>query len=192
MISSVSRPVRRMLAVAILLALVFCVWSIVVVPLNDYISGTEADVQRLQSALGHGSATDQELAALQRQVAALRQQHDKIGGLILGVNESIATAQMQTRVKEAAEAAGGELQSIGVLPLHDEGPYRRITVEGQMMTTLPVAQRVVYELEAASPYLFFDRVEIHSRLSTLDAAHAGQNPTLDVHFEVSGYMRRST
>lgn len=189
---SLSRPIRRLLAVALLLVLVLGVWSLVIAPLREYVAGTETDITRLQAALARGAASDQELAPLQAEVAALKQHHDDIGGFIQGTNESIAAAQLQTRVVAAAEAAGGELQSVQTLPLRDDGRYRRITVQAEMTTTLPIVQRIVYALEATTPYLFFDKLEINSRLSTLDAAHAGQNPTLDLRFEVSGYMRRKT
>ena len=57
------------------------------------------------------------------------------------------------------------------------------------MAPLAAVQGTVYVLEATAPYLFFDRIEVNSRLATLAAANADANPVLDVHFDLSGFMR---
>jgi len=189
MTMSLSLPVRRLLAVALLLALLSFVWSAMIEPVIGYMVAKQAEIRRLETVLTHGGFSEQDADALQAQVAAMKQRHDTVGGFIQGNNIPIAMAQLQDRLGKTVATAGGEVRSTQVLPARDEGDYRRITLRGQIMAPLAAVQGTIYALESSSPYLFFDRVEINSRLSTLEAANADANPVLDVHFDLSGFMR---
>jgi general secretion pathway protein M len=189
MIMSLSLPVRRLLAVALLVALLSFAWSAVIEPLIDYVAAKQAEIRRLEAVLAHGGFSEHDIDALQAEMAAMKQRRDTVGGFIEGSNISIAAAQLQDRLGKTVAAAGGEVRSTQILPARDEGDYRRITLRGQIMAPLAAVQGTVYVLEATAPYLFFDRIEVNSRLSTLAAANADANPVLDVHFDLSGFMR---
>ena len=52
-------------------------------------------------------------------------------------------------------------------------------------------QRVFYDLESATPFLFLDNVEIRSRPARR-ASGPEDDPILEVRFDLYGYMRRAT
>jgi hypothetical protein len=65
-----------------------------------------------------------------------------------------------------------------------------------MRATLAQTVEILYLLETGNPYLFIDSVSIRSRASLHHsinrAAPALRPPSLDVQFELSGYLRGGT
>jgi general secretion pathway protein M len=187
-----SLSVRRLLAVALLLATVLLAWSGLVAPLLDSYAEATSSVERLQQAVERSRMTGRDLAALQAELAELRARQSSADGFLSGANESIAAAQLQVRLKAAVDRAGGDLRSTQILASRDEGRFRRITVRGQMLLRTSALQRIIYELEAASPYLFLDNVEIRARGEPggRDRA-AAEDPPLDIRLDLSSYVRKA-
>lgn len=188
-----SLPVRRLLAVALLLATVLLAWSGLVGPLLDSHAEAKVTIERLRLAVGRSREAGREVAALQAELAGLRGRQPSAGGFLPGANESVAAAQLQARLKAAVDRAGGDLRSTQILASRDEGRFRRITVRGQMLLRTSALQRMVHELEAASPYLFLDNVEIRVRDAPgdRDGAAAIEDPPLDIRLDLSGYVRKA-
>jgi general secretion pathway protein M len=186
----ISLPLRRALALAILLALVSVAFSGIVQPLLDDYRETRASVDRLEATLQRGHAGERERAQLQTELAALRKRQSSTGGVLQGTNESIAAAQLQDRLKASIEGAKGELKSTQMLPARDDGKFRRITVRAQVSLKMAALQRALYDVESAAPFLFLDNVSIRVRSSPRDRDQAAQDPVLDVSFDLSGYIRR--
>ena len=57
-----------------------------------------------------------------------------------------------------------------------------------MVSTLGAVQRVLYDLEASSPYLFVDNLYLRARPAERRAESADSDPILDVRFDVYGYL----
>jgi general secretion pathway protein M len=190
--ASLSPPLRRLLAVALLIAVASLIWSALISPVATDYTEAQATIERMQSALDRKPAAEREIALLRTELADLKRRQLSDAGFIEGANESIAAAQLQSRVKTAVDSVKGELRSTQSLPARDDGKYRRITVRGQVLLTTAGLQRVLYDLENAWPYLFLDNVEIKAQPFARDRDVAPQDPTLEIRFDVSGLMRRPT
>jgi general secretion pathway protein M len=190
MTGQVSLPLRRTLAVAILLALVSVVLSGIVQPLLDNYRESKASVDRLEAAMQRSHAGDRDIAQVQAELTALKRRQSSTGGFLQGSNESIATAQLQDRLKTSVEGAKGELRSTQILPSRDDGKFRRITVRAQISLTTAALQRALYDVESSSPFLFLDNVIVRVRSVSQDRNKVVQDPILDVSFDLSGYIRR--
>lgn len=191
----VSLPIRRALAIAILLALVSVVLSGIIQPLLDDYREAKASVDRLEAAVQRSHVSDRDVARVQAELAVLKKRQASAGGFLQGTNESIAAAQLQDRLKTSVEGAKGELRSTQSLPSRDDGNFRRVTVRAQISLSLAALQRAFYDLESSSPFLFLDNVIIRARSVPQDRNKVaqdpvGQDPVLDVSFDLSGYMRR--
>jgi hypothetical protein len=184
-----SPGVRRAAALALLVAVLFLGWSAAVEPLLESYQEAQATIQRLRPAIERGGA-EGDLADLKDKVDRLKSQRNEATGLLASGNESIAAAQLQARLKTITDSAKGELKSTQILAPRDDGNFRRITIRGQIAGSLAAVQRILYELESSSPYLFLDNVEIRVATGpargTADAAATG----LDLRLDVSGYLRR--
>jgi len=133
-----------------------------------------------------------DLAPRQAELAALKQRQSAQDGFLQGANDTLVAAQIQNRIKSLADATKGELRSTQVLPSQDEGKLRRITVRGQMSTSLTGALRVFHGLESASPLLFIDNVDMRARPAQLrDRTAAVNTDVIDLTFDVYGYTHAS-
>jgi general secretion pathway protein M len=185
---ALSPGISRALAIAILVAFVALIFSWVVAPLWDSYSEAHSETERLASALARANGAGPSLSALRAELAELNKGHGSTVGFLPAANESLAAAELQGKLKAAVDAVRGELRSVQTLPAKDEGPFRRVSISGQIAVTLPALQRVLYGLETATPLLFLDNVEIRAR--PVRAGHETEAPMLDVRFDVSAYMRR--
>lgn len=194
---ALSRPVRRIVAVGLLAAVILLLWRAVVAPLvNGYADDLET-IARLQQSLSRASDQQQTIAGLERELQRLKKNPEAAAGLLAGTNPSIVAAQLQQRLRVLVDRSHGELRRAQVLAATDVGNFRRIAVRADLVLSLAGLQQVIYDLEAASPYLFVDNLDVKHHQSEQDrdqpeqdSAHPDQR--LDVNLDLSGYMRRSS
>jgi general secretion pathway protein M len=187
-----SPPVSRGLAVAILIGVVAGLYYGIVRPIVDNYGTTRTSIDQLQDTLMRYQRAARDLAPRQAELAALKQRQSAQDGFLQGANDTLVAAQIQNRIKALADATKGELRSTQVLPSQDEGKLRRITVRGQMSTTLSGALRVFHGLESVSPLLFIDNVDMRARPAQLrDRSAAVNTDVIDLQFDVYGYTHAS-
>lgn len=180
----------RLLAVLILLSGIALLYLAAVAPLIADYRATRESIDDMQAAIERFRQVAAELPQRRAQLAALRQRQAASEGFLQGVNEALVAAQIQNRVKALVEAAHGELKSTQVLPVQEEGKYRRLTIRAQMALDIAAAQRVLYGIETASPLLFLDNLDIRARVVDRRRERGGgEELALDIRFDVYGYMR---
>ncbi len=181
----------RVLALALLGGFVLFGLFGVILPLLDAYYQARNSAEQNEAAIEHIRQGARSLAELQAELARLKEQQASAIGLMQSANASLAAADLQNRIKLSVEAAHGELRSTQILPARDEGGFRRISIRGQIAVNTAALQRVFYELESSSPFLFLDNVEIHARPARR-AGSAEDDPVLEVRFDLYGYLRRAT
>jgi general secretion pathway protein M len=180
----------RALAVAILLALLGIAYLGVVQPLLDDYASTRQSIDDTRAAIARYHRVAAELASRRTILAELSQRISANDGFLQGTNDALVAAQIQNRMKSLIESVRGELKSTQVLPVQEDGKYRRVIVRGQMALNLAAAQRVFYGIETASPLLFLDNIDMRARYNERQRERAGSEEwLLDIQFDVYGYVR---
>jgi len=188
-VRSLPPAASRPLAVLILLGAIGLVYLGALEPLlDDYRTTSEAIADR-QAAIARFRRVAAELPQRRAELATLRQRQAASVGFLEGTNDALIAAQIQNRIKALVEAARGELKSTQVLPVQEEGKYRRITIRVQMMLDTEAAQSVLYGVETASPLLFLDNLDMRAHIGADRHRETAQDPPLDVRLDVYGYMR---
>jgi general secretion pathway protein M len=187
---ALSPTFRRILALAILALLLLLGASAVAWVAGEY-DASQGAQRELQASAERHRQTDAKLAELQAQLAQLKLHQASAVGFLQSSNESLAAAELQSRIKSSVEAAHGELRSTQILPGRDESGFHRVAIRGQIVVDMVALQRMFYELEASAPFLFIDNVEVRARATSRQRVQ-GENPQLDVRFDLSGYLRRTT
>lgn len=104
---------------------------------------------------------------------------------------ALASAELQTQIKQAVGDAGGELTSTQVIPERSEEKFSRIAVKVRMNGSTDVLRQVLHTFESAKPYLFIENLNI--RPIRMPRNPAAKNPAipdkLSVDFDVVGYMQ---
>lgn len=185
----VSPPMQRVAALAILGTLIAAVAIGVVAPLASAYVEAQRTVAQDRTAIAHAELSGLDATALKAELARLRSQAGPPPGTLQSVNESLAAAELQRRLKGAIEAAHGELRSMQPLPARADGTFRRVTVRGQATLKIAGLRQAFYDLESNSPLLFIDNVEVTARPDQSGHPGAAEDPGLDVRFDLYGYMK---
>jgi general secretion pathway protein M len=182
---------RRAVALIILVMFPLLGYIGVAEPLMEKYRTARATAERLASALARTDRGDDDVTALEAELAKLKARRPDAVEFLQSANDALAAAELQNRIKSAVEAAQGELRSTQILPVREEGSFRQVAVRGQMVVKLKALQRIFYQFESASPLLFLDNLEIRARGAQRNRG-VGDDPLLEVRFDLYGYLRRST
>ena len=157
---------------------------------------------------GYGERIDEQEFKLQklRKIAAekdywlnrleeIKKQGETEGRLISRDTAALASADLQTRIKEAVNQAGGELISTQVIPEHKEEQFTRVAVKLRMTGSTQVLRDVLHSFESGHPILFVENLNIRP-IRNVQPQMPGRKPgkvadKLSVDFDVVGYMRGS-
>jgi general secretion pathway protein M len=192
-LAQASPALRRIVAVGVLLALIFAIVLWVALPVWESYSDAEASASELEMALRKLDSAGPNPAALEIELRKLKSKRAAAPGLLTGPSDALASAELQHRLKTVADAVRGTFRSAQALPARDEGPYRRVAVRAQMSVKLGELVRILHDLESSSPYLFIDQMSVRvlTPLQSEKSAQAeGQEPDLDVTFDIYGYVRK--
>jgi len=189
--TSMSKGVKRAAALALLFLVLWLAWIAVVSPVisayretNERIASTSERLNRFQGISNNYPALKQQIEDLVRQTA-------KSGIYLAGNTDSLAAANLQEGVSGTIERNGGTLRSVQILPVTDDGDFRKVTVRVQMTATLPAFTRILYSLEADKPFVFIDNLDIKNRRARARNQDEDQNPELVIRFDLYGYLRPS-
>lgn len=188
---SLSPPIARTLAVVILTALLaFGYFGIVQSLLNAYQS-ERGTIAQLELEVARYETVARQQAGRRAELAALKQRQPAQDGALEGSNETLVAAQIQNRIKALVASGQGELVSTEILPAQEDGNFRRIGVRGMLSITMAGALRVFHGLEAQTPLLFLDNVELHAQPQIRRRVATTQPPysVIEVRLDVYGYMR---
>lgn len=181
---SLSPAMRRVLAVAILLALAGLVWSAAIRPLVGLAADRRADIAALSVRLAHLDAVIARRPALERRMREREHELAAEGGVWREASGTAVAAAVQDLVRKTVGAAGGRVDSSAPAPEAVEHGFRRVTVHFTSEGTLDTLTRTLAAVEAARPALFADRV----RVAAPEGPAANGPPMLRFDLEVSGYL----
>jgi general secretion pathway protein M len=192
MILKLSPMVSRGAALAILAGIAAVLYFGIAAPLLNEYGAIHDSIAQLQDRVQRYQRVARDLAPRRAELAALKRRQSAQDGFLQGANDTLIAVQIQNRLKALADQTRSELRSTQVLPPQDEGKLRRISVRGQISTTVPGALSIFYGLESADPLLFIDNVDMRARPQSYrnrnEDAHTG---LIDMQFDIYGYTRGS-
>ncbi len=189
MIERLPRVQRRILAVLLLLTFAVVVVRVLVVPIGSTYVGNRDAIARIEDDIARYSRLSAQVDALRSLVGELQQSDDLARFVLTQESEPLAAAALQERVKSVVTGSAGTLTSTQVLPTETEQGFKRIVVNVRMAVSMDALQRVLYELENDLPYLLVDDIVILSRAARKRRRTAQPVDSLDVRFNLYGYMR---
>lgn len=119
-----------------------------------------------------------------------------IGSFYLsGKTANLAAAELQNRLKQMVEGAGGTLVSSQLLPTQDQEGSQVVSVSLRLNSTTEALFDILYKIESARPLLFVDTLSVREqKRRTARPTRKGQQPPetihdLSVRLDVYGYLR---
>lgn len=187
MIDSLSRPVRRLLALAILVAIPLLAWLLVVSPLAGMVAAR-------QDAIADGRERLQRLDEIASRIPAL-QQMDKVlndrltvqGDIWVEPSDTVVSAKMESLVRGLVEQNGGSLASSSPLPAGTEQGFEVVQVRFKMTGPLEMVLKTFEGIEQAKPALMVNAFQIEVPAT---ATPPDRPPQLNLDIDVMGFLRR--
>lgn len=189
--SPLSQTQSRLLALSLLCLLVGIIFLGAVLPVWRIYQSNQQAIEEVRGQITRFSRIAAARGALAKQVRQLEKGLNRSRYTLSQESTTLAAAALQERVKAIVEQSGGKLISTQDLPVVEEGPFQRVTVNVRMRVDTDALQTILYELESGLPLLLVDNMMILSRTRGryTRAPRAGsQSYDLDVRFDISGLM----
>lgn len=124
--------------------------------------------------------------SLQKQALEVRALEAK-RHFLKSASPALAAAELQEQAQAIFAANGAKVNSIQVLQHKDEGLYRQVSVQVQLLAPLTAVKGMLYGLESAHPYLFLDNFSIRAPNMQVNRPESANEPDLIVQFDLTGY-----
>jgi len=183
---TLSPPVRRALALAILALICLCAWSLLIGPLIDLSRHRQSDIRALSEQLGRLEAISARKPELERQAGSLQTQLATAGGFWEGASPAAITAGIQDRLRAAVTSSGGRVKSTSEGNEAAEHGFRKVTVRFGIEGTLETVQQTLAAVATTAPALFVDGFTVAAPANETARDHP---PVLNLDLNVAGYMR---
>jgi len=153
----------------------------------------DAQMSDLRDTQSRYAAAIAEKPQLERRIAELGAGQAASAAFLPETDPSTASAGLMQRVVDAvgSHTAGGGCSVTQKMPLpnppnDDNSPYSKAAVSISLRCDMEPLVAVLNALEQGTPYLFVDDLSIYRNPV---AAQQGNQPTLEVQFTLSGYVR---
>ena len=172
------------------LAAVFIALELVAFPVWTLLADRDTEIAQQQQMLARLNAMAAQAATVQKlseQGGATQDRPE----FLRGPNQSVITADLQSRLSGMVQSAGGQVRSIRGLPPKVVDGITFVGAQVDLSGPLRAVQQTVYSIETSTPYLFITGAAIKPSMQANFPGGAGTAaaPTLDARFDVLGALR---
>jgi general secretion pathway protein M len=113
------------------------------------------------------------------------------GAAIAAPTETIAASELQKRILERVESAGGVVHSVQAEPVKDAAVdgLRKLAAQLSFDSSTTGLQRLLFDLETGAPFMFVDALTVQPTAASAPGARMGDK--LRVNLSVTGYWLAS-
>ena len=183
---SLSPPIRRGLALSILLGLLLVAWEGVVSPLIELPRERQGQIDALSEELGRLWTMTARKPELERRAATVQGQLATEGGFWSGASAAAMAASVQDRLRQVVIGSGGRVKSTSEGREATASGFHEITIRFSIEGTLATVQKTLAAIENSTPALFVNGLTI---AAPSDRAARDRPPVLNLDLDVTGYMR---
>ena len=183
-----AKPVRQLLAVALLGLVVAAAVSLTIMPLYGKIADLDDRIQQERSTLGRLSAIGNDENAA-RELDGLTTAARSRGLFLEGESESIRMANLQSLLAEIVAANGIKPRSIRNLPARDRNDLRMLGVQLQLVANIETLRKILVAIEEQRRVLLVDQMQVAPLTGTW-VGNEEQRGTLDIRFDIFGVEGR--
>lgn len=179
--------IRRLVALMLLAAALLAVFSFLVSPLVEAHAELDTAIAESQEMLGRYQRLEQSAAPASD--TAEPRPDGLQAALLPAKSDSLAAADLQSRVNEILRAAESEVASLQQIPSKPEHGLKAVTLRAQFAArqqSLIVALRA---LQSQQPWLFLDNINIQSRASPNPDDEKNADPDLSITMDIYGYLK---
>lgn len=179
--------IRKTIALTLVATIVVGFWSILLTPLLVGLTDDKARIAQSRRLLERYDQLAAELPKLQERLRALTAVADD-RDFLLGNNQAVVTAELQTKVRTLVDAAGVTVRSSQTVPPHEENGFNRFALQLDLTTSPEGLRRLLYAMETATPILFAEKLSIRVPENASPRPDSDPQNKMAIHLEVAGYQ----
>ena len=181
-----SPQTQRIAALALLLVVLLAAAALIAFPVYKLHERYDLALETLQFRLNKLRSVAAQKAEIQKGLAAVKGEN-AARFFLKNSAPNLAGSELQDLLRAAVEAGGARLTSVQVAPPKEEGRYRQIILNVQIIGNVMTLQKTLNSLETALPYAFVDMLRINSTQFRGARVNPGMEPEVTVQLDVSAY-----
>jgi hypothetical protein len=178
---TLAAPFRRALALVLLLAVGLLAEAALVSPWLTWRADVAARTQAAAALLARTWAAERNAAAEAERLAQARAGQGLADAFLPAAADGLASAQLQTLLRDAAAAAGIALASLQAEPVVADAFGRRVALRVGLRAGFPALLQFLLLIEGARPVMRVRSLEVQ-------VVGPGEDPELSVSLEVAALM----
>ncbi len=183
---SLSAPIRRIVALGLLLAVLWAAWAMLASPLLDNLAADREDVGRSSRLLAHYSLLAKSAPYLEQQRSTLLLRADD-KGFLQGADPSLVAAEMQAMTGRLAASSGAVIQSSRTLPGSKDEGFWKGEVLLELQASAGQLKQLLYTILANQPVIFVEKLSIHAAEDGTAPLSADEQPLANVQLQLASY-----
>lgn len=187
---TLSRPVRRLVAVALLAIVVVGAWAGLIDPLLSAFAEREESLERSQRLLTEFTRKAAQRPVVEQKLQDARRRQASVTGFIDGGNPALAAASLQNLVKVAVEGRGGAPRSLQALPVTRDAEFQKVAIRIDASAGADKLLDLFFGLEASrAPVLRIENLDIRGPEGWRAPTQATENTNLTIRADIVAYLR---
>ena len=183
---NLSAPVRRVVAVGLLLAVLWTVWAALASPMLDSLAADRKDVGRSLRLLAHYNRLAKSVPDLQLRRSALLSKPDE-KGFLQGTDPSLVAAEMQVMAGQLAASSGAIVQSSRTLPGSEDEGFWKGEVRLELQASAEHLRQLLQGILTNRPVIFVEKLSIHVAEDGTAPLSADEQPLANVQLQLASY-----
>jgi hypothetical protein len=177
---------RRTAALSLLLALLLATGALIAVPVLELHEHYDAALETLRFRFDKLRTVAAQRPDTQKALAAVKGENSS-RFFLKNTAPNLAGSELQDIVRAAVEKGGARLTSVQVGAPKEEGRYRQIVLNVQVIGNVATLQKTLHALEGTVPYVFVDMLRINSTQFRGARVAPGLEPDVTVQMDISAY-----
>ena len=182
---------RRITAVLLLLIALAMVSAAIAYPVYKLHEHYDSAIETLQFRFDKLRAVAAQRAEIQKVLTAVKAENPA-RFFLKNSAANLAGSELQDLVRAAVEKGGARLTSVQVAAPKDDGRYRQIILNLQIIANIMTLQKTLYALEGGQPYVFVDNLRVNSTQFRGARPNPGLEPEVTIQLDVSAYAPLAT
>jgi len=167
----------------------FAVGMVAIYPVLDELRARDALITEQRSTLARLKELANQEGTIQ---AAAKQAPGDTGEYLIGANEGVTNANLQTRLKSMVESAGARLRAVRTLTPQNIKQAKLIGSRIEIYGPLLAIHRGINAIETSQPYLFIQGALIKLAPPPANTPSISEEPVFDAQLDVFGALRLSS
>lgn len=181
-----SPQAQRTAALALLLAAVLALAALIAIPAYKLHEHYDAALESLQFRFNKLRGVAAQKGEIQKALTAVKSE-TAARFFLKNSAPNLAGSELQDLVRAAVEMGGARLTSVQVAAPKEEGRYRQIVLNVQVIGNIMTLQKTLHALESGLPYVFVDTLRINSTQFRGARANPGLEPEVTVQLDISAF-----